>query len=163
MFSISYIKSLYDYYFVKQEEKLIFKIIELVPGACPVRGSSEAAGYDFVYAYEEDILVKNGEIKLIPLGIKIQMSKGVYLKAESRSSLALLGLTCTGGVVDSDYLGEYRMILNNNTGKDFIVRKNMRLCQGIFLRHLSPTLIKTDTFEKMTDRNIKGYGSTGLF
>lgn len=159
---INYIIEKYNHIFYKKTQ-LRFKVIELVKESCPVKGSVESAGYDFSYRYENEILLKPGDIKIIPLGVKIQMDSGIYLKIESRSGLASKGINCTGGVVDSDYTGEYKLILNNMSKEDFIIQKGMRLCQGVFLNHLSPQFIITNEFSKKTIRGDKGYGSTGIF
>lgn len=138
------------------------KFKKLHPDALmPAYHSSEAAGFDL--AAVEDCVIKPGEVKIIPLGIALDMPQGYWIMIIARSSLHKKGLKLANGagVVDSDYRGEadeYCLLLHNFSGKTVKVEKHERLAQGILLPSLIAEFIPTD---KLTSKSRGGFGSTG--
>ncbi|TEA30084.1 hypothetical protein DBR06_SOUSAS18210013, partial [Sousa chinensis] len=49
------------------------------------------------------------------------------------SSLALKGICVHGGVIDSDYQGEIKMILQNEGNNDLLINKHDRIAQPLIL------------------------------
>jgi len=66
--------------------------------------------------------------------------------------------------VDSDYRGEAGIEILNNGSSDFILEKNMRIAQALFLRSVTPLFKQVRTYEELskTHRGPKGFGSTGV-
>lgn len=81
-------------------------------GKIPCKGSNLAAGYD-VYA-SEDIILKPGETKLIPLNITVALPEGIEMQVRPRSGLSLkTELIVKFGTVDPDYRGIVGVIAQN--------------------------------------------------
>lgn len=123
-----------------------------------------AAGMDLTACIDEDILLKRGEIVLIPTGIAIALpdsSSVAYIYA--RSGLAIkhgIMLANGVGVVDSDYRGEVKVGLINLGKEDYVIKCGDRIAQMVF----SPVLIaETEICDNLsdTDRGEGGFGSTG--
>ena len=129
----------------------------------PKRATENSAGYDL--ASISDVTIQPGEIKMIPTGLKVSMSKNEALFVYPRSSLAIKkGLMMSNGVgvIDADYYGNkdnegHIMVpLYNFKSEPVTVLKGERVAQGIFMSYL-----KTNSDE--TDGNVRlgGFGSSG--
>lgn len=110
----------------------------------PKRSTKYSAGYDFESII--DFTLKPGEIKKIPLGIKIAMNSDEMLMLVNRSSIGFkhnVRLTNQIGIFESDYYnnksneGHAWLSLQNHGQKDFIVKKGDKICQGIFVKFLT--------------------------
>jgi dUTP pyrophosphatase len=119
------------------------------------------AGMDFFSC--EDAILHPGEIKAINTGIiwEPETDKRIYLKLEEKSGLALnYGIGIMGGVIDSSYRGEFRVIMVNHSKTDFTINKGMKIAQGI-VYEIPKVKIKEDVVDLNTDRGANGFGSTG--
>lgn len=128
----------------------------------PKRSTKYSAGYDFEVLF--DFILKPGEVKKIPLGIKAEMNEEEVLLIIIRSSLGTkynLRLCNQVGVIDCDYYNNeenegHIMITIKNEGtieKEF--RRGERICQGIFTKFLT-----VDDEEKIEKERTGGFGST---
>jgi len=128
----------------------------------PKRSTKESAGYDFESLF--DFVLKPGEIKKIPLGIKANMNSGEALFIFVRSSMGFkynVRLCNQVGIIDKDYYnntdneGHMWIKLENHGDKDYIVSKGDKICQGIFM----PFLV-VDNEEEIESIRTSGIGST---
>ncbi|MBE6146775.1 MAG: hypothetical protein E7168_00410 [Firmicutes bacterium] len=128
----------------------------------PKRSTKESAGYDFESLF--DFILKPGEIKKFPLGIKVNMNSGEVLFIVVRSSMGFkynVRLCNQVGVIDKDYYnndnneGHMWIKLENQGDKDYVVSKGDKICQGIFM----PFLV-VDNEEKIENVRTYGIGST---
>lgn len=124
----------------------------------PKFATDGSAGCD-LYASEARIM-DPGIIMTIPLGFATDMPDTVHARIESRSGLALRGLVVLTGVIDSDYRGEWMVILKNCTNEAFEIKVGDRIAQAVFRPTVKPTF---ETVESLTDtaRGAGGFGSTG--
>lgn len=129
----------------------------------PEKMSSSASGYDLYAAVEEEIILKPGERKLIPTGFALAMPEGLEAQIRPRSGLALKhGITClnTPGTIDADYRGEVKVLLINLGHEPFVIARNERIAQMVFMAvpevHLEQVEILSETV-----RGAGGFGHTG--
>lgn len=110
----------------------------------PSRETKSSAGYDFESVI--DFVLRPGEIKTIPLGIRAAMNEGEVLFLIVRSSMGFkynVRLCNQVGVIDKDYYnsseneGHMWIKLENRGNKDYVVKKGDRICQGIFMPFLT--------------------------
>jgi dUTP pyrophosphatase len=122
----------------------------------PTSQTNGSAGYDFYAPY--DVTVKAGESISIDSGITSYMQPNEVLLMFIRSSLGIkhnITLTNNVGVIDSDFCPHTIGITLTNGGMlDYEIKKDFRLCQGIFVNYL-----KADNGNLDNDRN-GGIGST---
>ncbi len=122
------------------------------------KGSKHACGYDLHAC--ENVIIPKGSRKLIPTGVYTELNEGTWGLIKSRSGLACKGIDNGAGVIDSDYRGEIKVLLINNSNADFEVMYGDRIAQLVILPHLnlnaSHTLIVNDRI-----RGDKGFGSSG--
>jgi len=64
------------------------------------------------------------------------------------------------GVIDSDYRGELKVLLVNNSNAPFVVQSGEKIAQLIFEHISTPAMIKVETLAH-TSRGANGFGSTG--
>ena len=151
-------------------------VTKLVPNAqLPVRGSSDAAGYDLFST--DSYVVLPGRRVVVSTGISIQLPPGTYGRIAPRSGLAVKhGLDTLAGVVDPDYQGEVKVVLQNlDMNQPFVIRPGYRIAQLILENYTVADVVETPTeFTGLVDatargdsaeatrRGAAGFGSTGV-
>ena len=146
--------------------KLSVKITKLQHArdlALPAYATSQSAGMDLLAAVFEPIVVKAGEIAIIPTGIAIALPEGFEAQIRPRSGLAAkFGVTVLNapGTIDADYRGEIKVILINHSSSDFVIERGMRIAQMVIARYEHVILEEVQSLED-TSRGAKGFGSTG--
>lgn len=130
----------------------------------PTRGSAAAAGYD-VYAWLNGgaIDIPAHETRIIGTGLAFEIPRNLFLGIYPRSGLAskqgLRPANCVG-VVDSDYRGEVKVALHNDSDVVRTVRHGDRIAQLILQNFLA---MQFEEVEELTEtaRGQGGFGSTG--
>ena len=98
----------------------------------PKRVTASSAGYDVFSNVHTTIA--DSTIKCITTGIQLAIPDGYYGQLISKSGLAKLGLTVVGGVIDSDFRGEIKVLLENHSGSLYEFPKGSPIAQIVFLR-----------------------------
>lgn len=113
----------------------------------------------------EDVEMKAGEYRMIPLGVAMELPKGYEALVAPRSStFKKYGVILTNsiGIIDESYKGdndEWNFLAF--AMRDTLIHKNERICQFRIIKHQPPIhLIEVDTLGN-PDRG--GIGSTGSF
>ena len=124
----------------------------------PFYGSEEAAGFD-LYTLEEKT-INSGETLVVSTGVALEIEKGYCWQFWDRSGMGAKGIACLGGLGDSDYRGEFKVILHNTTKKSYKIEKGDRIIQVV------PVPIVKASFEQVDDlspskRGEGGFHSTG--
>lgn len=126
----------------------------------PLRKTKGAAGFDLFYDGEE-ITVPPQTQQIFPTGVSLEIDKGYYGQIAPRSGLAVeYGIIVLGGIIDSDYRGEVKVILKNIGEKLWTVQPGDRIAQLLILPCYQGDLTLVDSLSK-TDRGVDGFGSTG--
>jgi len=137
-------------------------------GVLPSYSTDCAAGMDLVYNYNEPIVIKPFETKLVKTGLHMQVRYNerfpagpqIYLRVAPRSGLALKGIMVNAGVVDEDYRGEIGVVMVNLGKDDFTVTPRMKIAQIIAEFILKPVVNLVSELRN-TSRGEGGFGSTG--
>ena len=86
----------------------------------PVRGSVGAAGYDLCVA--SSYTIPSWGKGTVETRLVVSLPPGTYAWIAPRSGLATRNFIDVGeGVVDSDYRGKVKVVLFNQSAKDFVV------------------------------------------
>ncbi len=128
----------------------------------PYYAHPQDAGLD-LFSIDE-LIINPGESKLIRTGISIELPPGTEAQIRPRSGLTLkhqITVLNTPGTIDENYRGEICIILINHGQNSFEVTPRMKIAQMVIASVLS---VKVETVDQLstTDRNIGGFGSTGL-
>src|SRR6266498_1138603 len=121
----------------------------------PEYAHSNDIGAD-LFAYEDSAL-KRGEIKAIYTGIKIALPTGWGGFILEKSGLALKGVQVMGGVIDTGYRGEIKVILRNVSDGYFFIKKGMKIAQLEIRPVYQATFIEVAELD-VTARNESGFG-----
>ncbi|WP_330683414.1 dUTP diphosphatase [Porcincola intestinalis] len=130
----------------------------------PARGSAEAAGADLRACMDEErIELAPGETKLIGTGLSMAVPSGYFGGIFARSGLSVKeGLRPSNcvGVVDSDYRGEVKVALYNDSSQSRVIERGERIAQLLILPYLAPEFEEAETLDE-TGRGDGGFGHTG--
>lgn len=145
---------------MKLEELKIKKLDE--KAIIPTYGTEYSAGADLYALLDEDLEIKPGETVMIGTGLAMAIPTGYAGLIYARSSLgSKKGLAPANkvGVIDSDYRGEIKVPLFNQSKETQIITKNERIAQIIFTPYLKVNFQETDELDDTT-RGTGGFGST---
>jgi len=129
----------------------------------PTYGSAEAAGADLYACLDAPVTIGAGESAFIPTGLAMQIPHGYAGLIYARSGLACKkGLAPANkvGVIDSDYRGEFIVVLHNHSDESYTVSHGERIAQLV----VTPVLtLPYELVEELpeTQRAAGGFGSTG--
>lgn len=111
----------------------------------------------------EDVVMKKGEFKLIPLGIAMELPKGYEAHVVPRSStFKNYGIIQTNhqGVIDCSYCGDNdQWFMPAYALKDTEIHVNDRICQFRIMEN-QPKLV-FDEVAQLHNEDRGGHGSTG--
>ena len=138
------------------------KIKKLDPKAViPTRGSDAAAGVD-LHAPKALVIHPNSN-GVVSTGLAVEIPDGYFGAIFARSGMAtrkgLRPANCVG-VIDSDYRGEIKVVLHNDSDIIRPVQERDRVAQLVILPYEPIEFDEVDELND-TDRGIGGFGSTG--
>jgi len=125
--------------------------------------SAGAAGLDLYAHVTDDIVLRMGEIALVPTGICIALPDGYEAQIRPRSGLALkhgVTLVNTPGTIDPDYRGEIKLIMTCLSSTPYIVKRGERVAQMVVATFTRADFMPVDTLDA-TERGAGGFGHTG--
>ena len=112
----------------------------------------------------EDVDMKSGEWKLIPLGVAMQLPVGWEAIVAPRSStFKNYGIIMTNsiGVIDESYCGaDDQWFMSAYATRDTHISKNDRICQFRVIKHQPGIQFSEQDLSK--NKNRGGIGSTGV-
>lgn len=111
----------------------------------------------------ETISMKQGEFRLIPLGVAMKLPEGYEAHVVPRSSTYKnFGIIQTNstGIIDNSYCGDNdQWLFPAYALRDTIINKNDRICQFRIVEKMKPvTFVEVD---KLEGEDRGGIGSTG--
>ena len=112
----------------------------------------------------EEVELKAGEFKLIPLGVAMELPVGYEAHVVPRSStFKNFGIIQTNsmGVIDESYCGDNdQWFMPAYALRDTVIHVNDRICQFRIMAH-QPALTFAET-DVLGNRDRGGHGSTGV-
>lgn len=138
------------------------KIKKLYPTATtPTYGTQGSACFD-LYANHSAIIWQNTNA-VIGTGLAFEIPADHAMLIFSRSGLATqhyINLANCVGVIDSDYRGEVKVVLRNNSVFVHEIQQGDRIAQAMVVPVQQVTFTETKTLSS-TERGENGFGSTG--
>lgn len=129
----------------------------------PTYGSAEAAGADLYACLSEPVTINPGESVFVPTGLAMELPRGYAGLIYARSGLACKrGLAPANkvGVVDSDYRGEFMIVLHNHGAVPQTIEHGERIAQLVITPVFTPGFQEVEDLTA-TERAGGGFGSTG--
>lgn len=136
-----------------------FKLIN--GGIMPEFKTKGAVCADAYARLDEALTIPVGQRRLIPLGFACGLTEGWELQIRPRSGLSAKGIDVAFGTGDSDYTGEYKANVINNSSEDFVIWNGDRICQ-IAIREAPRVPFESTEELEETERGAGGFGHTGL-
>lgn len=128
----------------------------------PFYATEGSAGFDFYTI--EDIEISPNETKIIKTGLAMAIPLGYEIQMRPRSGIAFkttLIMPNSPGTIDSDYRGEFGIIIRNIGSETYRASKGERIAQGVLNEVPVAQFFEVSELDE-TDRGVGGYGSTGL-
>lgn len=129
----------------------------------PKYGSAQAAGADLHACLEKTIQIAPGESVFVPTGLAMEIPTGYVGLIYARSGLACKrGLAPANkvGVIDSDYRGEFIVVLHNHSNETQEINHGDRIAQLVITPVLTPSFTEVTELSE-TERSDGRFGSTG--
>lgn len=129
----------------------------------PTYGSPFSAGGDLYSAEESEVVIEPGKTAMIGTGLAMEIPEGYVGLIYARSGLATKrGLAPANkvGVIDSDYRGEIKVALYNQSDAPQAVAAGERIAQIVIAPFLHAEYEVKETLSD-TERGEGGFGSTG--
>ena len=130
----------------------------------PQFATAGSAAMDLHACVDAPVTLKAGERAVIPTGLAMALpSSGYVALVFARSGLGIKKGVCLSngvGVIDSDYRGELRVALFNESDTDYTIRDGDRIAQLMVLPVVQPQLSFVTELDE-TERGAGGFGSTG--
>lgn len=144
-----------------QESANTLRVERMSPFAkLPTRAYPEDAGLDLYAA--EDAVIMPGEQAIIGTGLRVAVPPGYAGFVWDKSGLAAHHrLKTAGGVLDSNYRGELKVILLNLSREPYHVRRSEKIAQLVIKSIATPAVVEERIGEQIS-RGPDGFGSTGI-
>ncbi|MGB5159104.1 dUTP diphosphatase [Desulfobacterium sp. N47] len=123
-----------------------------------------SAGMDVCACLEESLVIKPGDIALIPTGFAVSIPEGFEIEIRPRSGLAVkhgIGIINSPGTIDSDYRGEIMIAIINHGKKDYTFVRGDRIAQMLVKRVYQARIEIAGSLDD-TKRGKGGFGHTGV-
>ena len=142
---------------------MIVKVVNKSNHRLPEYQTAGAAGMDLKADISEPVVLKPGEVQVIPTGLYMAIPEGYEIQVRSRSGLAAkYGIFCLNspGTLDADWRGNTGVILANFGKNNFVVNPGDRIAQAVLNK------IEKIEWEEVceldtTERGEGGFGHTG--
>jgi dUTP pyrophosphatase len=118
------------------------------------------AGFD-LYAADYYSITAYGQA-LVSTGIKMAIPSGHVGLVWDKSGLANDGITTMGGVIDSNYRGEIKVIIKNLSEDIFNIVPGQKIAQ-ILIQEIKTPILEDGLIADDTNRQAGGFGSSGKF
>ncbi|MEW5737255.1 MAG: dUTP diphosphatase [Thermodesulfobacteriota bacterium] len=149
--------------------EVIVHIRRLRPGQdsdipLPSYMTEHASGMDVCAAVKENLLLRPGDIALVPTGLAAAIPPGFEIQVRPRSGLAVkhgIGIPNSPGTVDADYRGEIMVGLVNLSQKEYTVRRGDRIAQLVVCPVTRAVLCEVAELPE-SERGPGGFGHTGV-
>ena len=142
---------------------MIVKVVNKSNHRLPEYQTAGAAGMDLKADISEPVVLKPGEVQVIPTGLYMAIPEGYELQVRSRSGLAAkYGIFCLNspGTLDADWRGNTGVILANFGKNNFVVNPGDRIAQAV-LNKIEKIEWEEVSELDTTERGEGGFGHTG--
>ena len=124
----------------------------------PKRATDGSAGLD-LYLSEDVVLLPGEPPKLVGTGVCVEIPTGYVGILALRSGVKDCWMNNGVGIIDSDYRGEIKVILNNSGVVPVIINPGDRVAQLLFTTF---TRVDIEEVNELVQTGRGGFGSTGV-
>lgn len=116
-------------------DKVNVKFKKMIPWAkLPEYETKGAAGCDISIAIQDELILYPNEVKNVSTGFALEIPSGYEAQIRSRAGMAKKGIIVANapGTLDSDHIGEVRVLLLNITDKPIRIVPEQKVAQIVF-------------------------------
>lgn len=124
----------------------------------PTRAHADDAGMD-LYVNNKQVITAHTTVP-VSTGVSMEIPTGYVGLIWDKSSVGAKGLKTLGGVVDSGYRGEIKVVVHNLNDEDFIFEHGQKIAQ-MLIQKVELLDIEEVKDLSSTSRGEGGFGSTG--
>lgn len=124
----------------------------------PIHASEGAAGFD-IYAIE-DVVLEPLKQTIVNTGIAVELEEGYCIQFWDRGGMGAKGIHHFAGLLDSDYRGEFKVVLFNSTKEPYKIEKGDRVIQAVIVPIVQGEFSVVDNLNE-TKRGEGRFHSTG--
>lgn len=152
---------------IQVKVKKMFDDVQLPEYATPGSACFDIRAYTdeyYVPHYSESTLVRAYSSESFGTGLQFEIPENHVLLVFSRSGHGFnkgVRLSNCTGVIDSDYRGELKVKLKNDSCADFSVSHGERIAQGMVIPYEQVSFVLSEELSS-TERGEGGFGSTGV-
>ena len=139
------------------------KVVNKSNHRLPEYQTAGAAGMDLKADISEPVVLKPGEVQVIPTGLYMAIPEGYEIQVRSRSGLAAKNsIFCLNspGTLDADWRGNTGVILANFGENNFVVNPGDRIAQAVLNKIEKIEWNEVAELDE-TERGEGGFGHTG--
>ena len=139
------------------------KVVNKSNHRLPEYQTAGAAGMDLKADISEPIVLKPGEVQVIPTGLYMAIPEGYEIQVRSRSGVAAKNsIFCLNspGTLDADWRGNTGVILANFGENNFVVNPGDRIAQAVLNKIEKIEWNEVAELDE-TERGEGGFGHTG--
>jgi dUTP pyrophosphatase len=125
----------------------------------PTKAYDGDAGYD-LYCIKDFTLSVNSTT-IVNTGIAVEIPSGYVGLIWDRSSMGAKGIKVLGGVIDSTYRGELKVILYSLTNNPYFFPAGSKIAQ-LLIQKVENMAIREISTLTSSERDSKGFGSSGV-
>jgi len=129
----------------------------------PHYATAGAACFDMSAAIEESVMILPGQSKIISTGLAVEVPPNNVMLLFSRSGHGFkhnIRMSNCVGVIDSDYRGEVKASIYNDSHEMFVIEPFQRIVQAMIAPAVQVAIKLVDELST-TERGEGGFGSTG--
>lgn len=128
----------------------------------PAYKTDGSVGMDFCSL--DEVVLQPGEEAFLRTGISVELPRDTEMSMRQRSGLSIIYpnyLKISVGTIDTDYRGEIKVPVKNNSNKVWVIEKGAAIIQGI-VAPITRCKIQEVKDLSETERGENGFGHTGL-
>lgn len=129
----------------------------------PKRETDGAAGYDLCVDCSEKTIIQPHKSVMMSTGLSFSIPKGycglIFARSGISTKRGIRPTTCVS-IIDSDYRGEVRLPLYNDSDEPQTIEPYERVAQMLIMKPMITDIEVVDSLDE-TERGEKGFGSTG--
>lgn len=126
----------------------------------PYKSTDQSVGYD-LYA-SKSVSIGHGQVAMVSTGLAFELPVNVKMDIRPRSSYAAKNILIANSpaTIDSDYRGEVKVLIKNDSGSTLTINKGDKMSQAVFSFRYEVSFKEVNNINE-TQRGQGGFGSTG--
>ena len=126
----------------------------------PTQANEHPAGFD-LYA-SKNVRIPGRGVSVVNTGIALEIDPGYFVQIEERSGVSInTPLSKKAGIIDPDYRGEIKIVMQNMSNFPYDVQEGTKIAQFTVHKRYKFALKEVQEFDATeTQRGDKGFGSS---